>query len=87
MDPFQQCVEDLGTIDRLLELPHGRDIAVEMFREASPYLELLSAMKERDRTGGISRVLEYAAGIRRQLSRGYAEVQKPAARSTTDRVA
>ena len=33
MEPFRQCVEDLATIERLLELPHGYDIAAEMLRE------------------------------------------------------
>jgi len=33
MDPFRRCVQDLEAIDRLLELPHGHDIAFEMFRE------------------------------------------------------
>ena len=67
MDAFRQCVEDLGTIDRLLELPHGREIAVRLFRETEPYVELLDAMKSRDPTGAIRQVVEFAAGIRTRI--------------------
>ena len=67
MDAFQRCVEDLGSIDRLLELPHGKDIALEMFRELSPYMSELSALKERDPTGAITLLFEYAASVRVRL--------------------
>jgi hypothetical protein len=67
MEIFWQCVEDLATIERLLELPHGREIAVQMFREVSPFLELLDAMKARDPSGGIKRVVEFASVLQRRL--------------------
>jgi hypothetical protein len=67
MDAFQQCVEDLATIDRLIELPHGRDIAVHLFRELCPYIVLLDAMKARDPSGGIRQVVDFAEGIRIRL--------------------
>jgi hypothetical protein len=63
MDPFQQCVEDLGTIRRLLELPNGHDIAAKMFRDVTPYLECLSQRKERDPTGASERVLAYSREV------------------------
>jgi hypothetical protein len=68
MDAFGQCVEDLGTIDRMLELPHGHDIAVEMLRELSPYLKELHALKERDPTGAVRLILAYAEGLRIRLN-------------------
>ena len=67
MENFQQCVEDLGTIGRMLELPHGRDIATEMLRELTPYLKELSLLNGRDPTGGVKLILEYAEGLRTRL--------------------
>jgi hypothetical protein len=54
-------------MERLLELPHGPEIAVQMFHEVSPFLELLDAMKSRDPTGGIKRVVEFASVLQRRL--------------------
>lgn len=68
MDAFQQCVEDLGTIERMLELPHGYDIACEMFRELGPYLKQLAAITRHDPTGGVKIILEYAEKLRRELN-------------------
>ena len=67
MDTFQRCVQDLESIDRLLELPHGHDIAREMFRELSPYIRELGALKERDRSGAVLCLFEYAEAIRIRL--------------------
>jgi len=64
MDAFQRCVQDLGSIDRLLQLPHGRDIAVEMFRELSPYLDQLTGLREQDPTGALACLFDYADGAR-----------------------
>ncbi len=63
MDPFQRCVEDLGSIDRLLELPHGKDIALEMFRELAPYMAELATLKDRDPTGAVALLFEYSDSI------------------------
>jgi hypothetical protein len=68
MEIFWQCVEDLGTIDRLLELPHGQEIAERMFRDVAPVLELLEPMKARDPTGAIARLLEFADGVRARIA-------------------
>ena len=67
MDSFRQCVEDLGTISRMLELPHGRDIAVEMLRELDPYLKELSTLNGRDPTGAVKLILEYADELQTRL--------------------
>jgi hypothetical protein len=67
MDKFQQCVEDLGTVARMLELPHGRDIAAEMLRELTPYLKELSLLTAKDPTGAVKLILEYAEGLRTRL--------------------
>ncbi len=67
MDSFARCVQDLEAVDRLLELPHGHDIAVEMFREVLPYLWQLRALKERDRSGALACLFDYAEGIRLRL--------------------
>jgi len=67
MDQFRQCVEDLGTIRRLLELPSGHDIAAKMFREVTPYLQELDELKERDPTGASARVLEYSRQVHELL--------------------
>ena len=85
MDPFQRCVEDLGSIDRLLELPHGKDIAVEMFRELTPHVAQLATLKERDPTGAVALVLEYSESIRARLNTskfesGIQPAMKPPAR-------
>ena len=85
MDPFQRCVEDLGSIDRLLELPHGKDIALEMFRELAPYMAQLAPLKDRDPTGAIALVFEYAEGVRVRLGTsrfesGIQAAMKPPAR-------
>jgi hypothetical protein len=68
MDAFQRCVQDLGSIDRLLQLPNGRDIAVEMFRELTPYLEQMAALKDHDPTGALVCLLGYADGARARLN-------------------
>ena len=67
MDPFQRCVEDLGSIDRLLELPHGKDIATEMFRELAPFMAVLAPLKDRDPTGAVALLFEYSESIRVRL--------------------
>lgn len=67
MDSFGQCVEDLGTIGRMLELPHGQDIATEMLRELTPYLKELAALSGRDPSGGVKLILEYAEGLQTRL--------------------
>ena len=67
MDSFGQCVEDLETIARMLELPHGRDIAAEMLRELGPYLKELSTLSGRDPTGAVKLILDYAEGLQTRL--------------------
>jgi len=67
MDPFRRCVQDLEAINRLLELPHGYDIAFEMFRELQPFLAQLSSLKDRDPTGAVARLFDYAEGVRGRL--------------------
>ena len=67
MDPFRRCVQDLEAIDRLLELPHGHDIAFEMFRELLPYLWQLSPLRERDPSGALACLFNYAEGMRVRL--------------------
>jgi hypothetical protein len=67
MDAFQRCVQDLGSIDRLLQLPNGREIAVEMFRELTPYLTQMATLKEHDPTGALACLLDYAEGARARL--------------------
>ncbi|MEP7051883.1 MAG: hypothetical protein ABJB12_16075 [Pseudomonadota bacterium] len=85
MDPFQRCVEDLGSIDRLLELPHGKDIALEMFRELAPYMAELTPLKDRDPSGAVALLFEYAHGVRMRLGAtpfesGLQPAMKPPAR-------
>lgn len=83
MDSFQRCVEDLETIGRMLELPHGRDIAVEMHRELGPYLKELSALVQRDPTGGVKCILDHAEWLRVQLHGSESrELKSPRPRST-----
>jgi hypothetical protein len=67
MDGFQRCVRDLESIDRLLELPHGHDIAVEMYREMLPYLWQLAPLKEHDPTGAVTCLFDYAESVRARL--------------------
>jgi hypothetical protein len=67
MDTFRQCVEDLATIERLLELPHGYDIAAEMLRELAPDLKELKELSRSDPSGGVQLILEYAAGLKARL--------------------
>jgi hypothetical protein len=67
MDGFQRCVRDLESIDRLLELPHGQDIAVEMYREMLPYLWQLAPLKEHDPTGAVDCLFDYAERLRARL--------------------
>ena len=67
MDPFRRCVQDLEAINRLLELPHGQDIAVVMFRELQPLFLQLSSLRPRDPTGAVASLFEYAEGISRRL--------------------
>ena len=87
MDNFQQCVEDLGTIGRMLELPHGQDIAKELLRELAPYLEELGAIERRDPTGAVRLILEYAEGLRGRLSGSESAVLKTTPGLTSERVA
>jgi len=67
MDPFRRCVQDLEAIDRLLQLPHGHDIAFEMFRELLPYLWQLSPLRDRDPSGAVACLFDYAEGMRVRL--------------------
>ncbi|HET7544273.1 MAG TPA: hypothetical protein VFK05_30590 [Polyangiaceae bacterium] len=67
MDPFRRCVQDLEAVDRLLELPHGQDIALEMFRELLPYLWQLSPLRDRDPSGAVARLFDYAESLRVRL--------------------
>ena len=73
MDPFRRCVQDLEAIDRLLELPHGHDIAFEMFRELLPYLWQLSPLRDRDPSGALACLFDYAEGMRVRL--GYSKLE------------
>ena len=73
MDPFRRCVQDLEAINRLLELPHGRDIAFEMFRELLPYLWQLGPLRERDPSGALACLLDYAEDVRVRL--GYSKLE------------
>ena len=73
MDPFRRCVQDLEAIDRLLELPHGHGIAFEMFRELLPYLWQLGPLRERDRSGALACLFEYAESMRVRL--GYSKLE------------
>ncbi len=76
MDGFQRCVRDLESIDRLLELPHGFDIALEMYRELLPYLWQLAPLKEHDPTGAVSCLFDYAERVRARL--GYSSTESGA---------
>ena len=67
MDTFRQCVEDLDTIGRMLELPHGRDIAVEMLRELTPYLTELARLQTKDPTGAVKRILDHVDYLKVQI--------------------
>ncbi len=67
MDTFRQCVEDLDTIGRMLELPHGRDIAVEMLRELTPYLKELAQLQTKDCTGAVKRILDHVDYLKSQI--------------------
>jgi hypothetical protein len=67
MDPFRRCVQDLEAINRLLELPHGHEIACLMFRELAPYLMQLVSMRDRDPTGAIACVFDYAVAVEERL--------------------
>ena len=73
MDPFRRCVQDLEAIDRLLELPHGHPIAFEMSRELVPYLSQLSPLRERDPSGALACLFEYAESMRVRL--GYSKLE------------
>ena len=69
MDVFRRCVEDLGAIERLLELPHGYEIARKMFAEIEPLIQLLDAMKTRDPSGAISCLVKFAEIQRARIER------------------
>ncbi len=56
-----------------MELPHGRDIAIEMFRELLPYLWELHSLKDRDPSGALACLFEYAEGVRVRL--GYSKLE------------
>ena len=62
-----QCIEDLSTIARVVDLPHGRDIATRIFNELRPLLAEIRTLKERDRTGAILQVLRFAEDVRVKL--------------------
>jgi hypothetical protein len=68
MDAFQRCVQDLGSIDRLLQLPNGKEIAVEMFRELTPYLDQMAELRGLDPTGATACLLDYAEAARARLN-------------------
>jgi hypothetical protein len=87
MVTFQQCVEDLGTIGRMLELPHGQDIATEMLRELEPYLKELRALERRDPTGAVGCILEYAEALRAQLNGSHSGVLQTTPPVPSERVA
>jgi len=57
----------------LLELPHGHGIAFEMFRELLPYLSQLGPLRDRDRSGALACLFDYAEGIRVRL--GYSKLE------------
>ena len=90
MDGFQRCVRDLESIDRLLELPHGYDIAVEMYREMLPYLWQLAPLKEHDPTGAVSCLFDYSERVRARLGYSSSESHAPpsaSVRAATPKVA
>jgi len=89
MDTFRQCVEDLDTIGRMLELPHGRDIAVEMLRELTPYLKELAALQGRDPTGAVKRILAHVDYLKAEVYGGESAERRDSElrRSGTQRVA
>jgi hypothetical protein len=87
MESFRRCVEDLESIDRLLELPHGRDIALEIFRELQPFLAELGSLKDRDRSGAVSSLFEFAESIRVRVGAVRFVSGPPSASTITDRVA
>ena len=87
MEPFRRCVEDLESIDRLLELPHGRDIALEIFRELQPYLAELVPLRDRDRSGAVSSLFEFAESIRVRIGAVRFVSGAPPSRTITERVA
>ena len=87
MANIQQCVEDLETIGRMLELPHGRDIAAEMLRELTPYLKELSLLSGRDLTGAVKLILEYAEGLNTRLRGSETRELKRTSPPTAKRVA
>jgi hypothetical protein len=82
MDPFRRCVQDLEAITRLLELPHGKDIALIMFREMSPYLMQLAALRDRDPTGALKCLFEYAETVQEHLGVRLETLAPPASRIT-----
>jgi len=87
MDPFRRCVQDLEAIGRLLELPHGHDIAFEMFRELLPYLWELSPLRERDPSGAVACLFDYAEGMRVRLGHPKFETSPPPTSTQVSRVA
>jgi hypothetical protein len=87
MDDFQRCVRDLESIDRLLELPHGHDIATEMYREMLPYLWQLAPLREHDPSGAVGCLFDYAERVRVRLGYAAAGSGAPPSSSSTIRVA
>ena len=67
MDPFRRCVQDLEAINRLLDLPNGYDIALVIFREMLPHLWQLDTLKDRDPSGAVACLFDYAESIRIRL--------------------
>jgi len=87
MDPFRRCVQDLEAVNRLLELPHGQDIAFEMFRELLPYLCELSSLRDRDPSGAVACLFEYAESVRLRLGYSKLETEAPPSGAQVSRVA
>lgn len=89
MDTFRQCVEDLNTIGRMLELPHGKDIAVEMLKELTPYLKELTQLQAQDPTGAVKRILDHVDYLKVQIHGASATERRDSElrRSGTQRVA
>ena len=87
MDSFRQCIEDLASIGRMLELPHGQGIAAEMLRELEPCLKELTTLSGHDATGGVKLILEFAEGLKTRLNGSYSRELKGARQPSPARVA
>jgi hypothetical protein len=87
MDTFRQCIEDLATIGRMLELPHGQGIAAEMLRELEPSLKELTAVSARDASGGVKLILAFAESLKTRLKGSDSRELKGGRQSSPARVA